>query len=157
MREKRYPMIHLTEINQKNYKICAKLHVEKTQENFVAPNWYSLLEAKFEEDKRALGIYKEEEMIGFLMFGYCPADESYPKDSWWIERFMIDSRFQNKGFGKKGLQKALEWFTKECKETELRISAVEGNTIAQNLYEQVGFVMTGEKVDGEIVLLKSVN
>lgn len=96
-------------------------------------------------------------MVGFLMFSYYPADESYPKDSWWIERFMIDSRFQNKRFGKKGLQKALEWFDKEYKETELRISAVEGNTIAQNLYEQVGFVMTGEKVDGEIVLLKSVN
>ena len=150
-------MIYLTEITHENYKTCVKLHVEKTQEPFVAPNWYSLLEAKFEEDRRAFGIYAEEEMVGFLMFSYYPADESYPTDSWWIERFMIDFHFQNKGFGKKGLQKALEWFDNEWRETPLRISAVEGNMIAQKLYEQVGFVLTGEKVDGEIVLLRKSN
>ncbi|MGM0122837.1 diamine N-acetyltransferase [Enterococcus sp. AZ194] len=147
-------MMYLNEITQKNYKVCVKLSTDKEQEKFVAPNWYSLLEAKFEENRKAFGLYNEEEMVGFVMFSYSPADEDYSKDSWWIERYMIASKFQNKGFGKTGLQKSIEWFVEQYPTEELRISVVEGNEIAQNLYEKVGFVLTGERVQGEIVLLK---
>ncbi|KAF1298459.1 acetyltransferase [Enterococcus sp. JM4C] len=148
-------MIQLKEITQENYKACVKITVDKEQEKFVAPNWYSLLEAKFEKDRKAFGLYNEEEMIGFIMFSYYLADEDYGKDSWWIERYMIASPYQNKGFGTKGLQQSLTWFTEHFPAEDLRISAVEGNQIAQDLYEKLGFVVTGEKVEDEIVLLKT--
>ena len=89
-------MIRLKPITKENYRGCIELKTTKEQEKFVAPNWYSLLEAVYEEARQAFAIYHQEEMIGFLLFSYYEADEDYAKESWWIERFMIDHRFQQK-------------------------------------------------------------
>lgn len=147
-------MIHLKVIDQSNYKACIQLKTTTAQKDFVAANWYSLLESQFEEQRQAFGIYREKEMIGFIMFSYYDADEQYPVDSWWIERLMIDQRFQNKGYGRKALQKSIKWFEQNLNQKELRISAVFSNEAALHLYESLGFVRTGEEIDGEAVLLK---
>lgn len=147
-------MIHLKAIDQSNYKACIQLKTTTAQKDFVAANWYSLLESQFEEQRQAFGIYRENEMIGFIMFSYYDADEQYPVDSWWIERLMIDQRFQNKGYGRKALQKSIKWFEQNLNQKELRISAVFSNEAALHLYESLEFVRTGEEIDGEAVLLK---
>ena len=63
-------------------------------------------------------------MIGFLLFSYYEADEDYAKESWWIERFMIDHRFQQKGYGSQAMEAAIEWFRQAIQAKELRISSV---------------------------------
>ena len=93
-------------------------------------------------------------MIGFLLFSYYEADEDYAKESWWIERFMIDHRFQQKGYGSQAMEAAIEWFRQAIQAKELRISSVKENTIAKQMYEGFGFVATGEFVNDETVLLK---
>ena len=50
------------------------------------------------------------------------------KESWWIERFMIDHRFQQKGYGSQAMEAAIEWFGRRSKQQELRISSVKENT-----------------------------
>lgn len=147
-------MIHLKPISKDNYRHCIELKTTEEQEKFVAPNWYSLLEAVFEEQRQAFGIYQQEEMIGFLMFSYYEADEEYAKESWWIERFMIDHRFQRKGYGSQAMAAAIEWFKQTIPANELRISSVKRNTIAKQMYEGFGFVATGEFISDETVLLK---
>lgn len=149
-------MIELKKITQQNYKTCIALTTTPAQENFVATNWYSLLESLYEENRYAWGIYTEDVMIGFLMFSYYPADETYSHDSWWIERLMIDQRCQNKGYGKKALMEGIAWFAQTIGEKELRISAVKTNAPALHLYEQLHFVRTGEEIEGETVLLKQI-
>lgn len=49
-------------------------------------------------------------MIGFMMFSYYPADASYAYDSWGIERSMIDTKFQNMGYGKEAMIQGIHWF-----------------------------------------------
>lgn len=147
-------MIRLKPITKENYRGCIELKTTKEQEKFVAPNWYSLLEAAYEESRQAFAIYYQEEMIGFLLFSYYEADEDYAKESWWIERFMIDHRFQQKGYGSQSMEAAIEWFRQTIQAKELRISSVKENTIAKQMYEGFGFTATGEFVNDETVLLK---
>ncbi|WP_440897321.1 GNAT family N-acetyltransferase [Amphibacillus sp. Q70] len=143
----------LKTIDQSNYKACAELTVLEDQEDFITPNWYSLLEANYEADRLPFAIYEQENLVGFIMFSYYPADADYPLDSWWIERFMIDQEYQNKGYGTKALSVAVSFFKEKINQKELRISAVPNNQVAIKLYENLGFVRTGEHVDGEQVLL----
>lgn len=147
-------MITLKNISKENYKTCAQLKVFKNQEKFVSPNWYSLLEANYEDDRIPFGIYSNRMLVGFVMFSYYDADESYPTASWWVERFMIDCNYQNQKIGKKALLVCCEWFENKYPTEELRITAVPTNEVALTLYEKLHFTRTGETVDGEIVLLK---
>ena len=146
-------MIQLKEITKENYRACMNLKTTKEQEDFVAPNWYSMLEAIYEEPRQAFALYNGEDMVGFLLFSFYEADEDYPKASWWIERFMIAEKFQNQGLGSQAFLAGLDWFKTHIQAQELRISAVNGNEIATKLYERNGFVLTGEMIDNEHVLL----
>ncbi|SES01172.1 diamine N-acetyltransferase [Gracilibacillus ureilyticus] len=145
--------IDFKKIDKNNYKECFHLNVKKEQSNFVAPNWYSLLEVHYEDGERyPLGIYDGETMVGFLMYVFHPADEEFPKDSWWIERFMIDEAYQNKGYGASALRNFITFFKNNYNEMGIRISTEPTNKVAIHLYESVGFTMTGEMVGDEAVL-----
>src|SRR5690606_7488355 len=140
-------------IDKNNYEQCVELTINKEQEDFVAPNWYSVLEEKDEEgEKHPLAIYDHEKMVGFIMYCFYPADDDYPLDSWWIERFMIDKEFQNKGYGKAALRKFIDYFRNEYGNIDLRITTVPENEVATKLYEKIGFSKTGEIAAGEVVL-----
>lgn len=140
-------------IDASNYKKAIFLQVNENQDNYVAPNWYSILEANYEsEEKHPFAIYEDKEIVGFLMYSYYSADEDYPRDSWWLERYMIGKDFQGKGYGKKALKQFLECFFKEYEGKDILTSAVPENHVAITLYEQAGFKRTGEYVDKEVVL-----
>jgi diamine N-acetyltransferase len=140
-------------IDKNNYEECVELTVTEEQEDFVAANWWSLLEEKYEGGvKHPLAIYDKETMVGFVMYCYYPADDDYPVDSWWIERFMIDKKFQSKGYGKAALKKFLDYFRSLYGNVDLRITTVPENVVATKLYEKLGFSKTGEIAAGEVVL-----
>ncbi|WP_042149948.1 GNAT family N-acetyltransferase [Paucisalibacillus sp. EB02] len=140
-------------IDKNNYEKCVELNVNKDQEDFVAPNWWSLLEEKYEDgEKHPLSIYDNGTMVGFIMYSFYPADDDYPLDSWWIERFMIDKEFQHKGYGKAALRKFLDYFRTLYGNIDLRITTVPENDVATKLYENLGFSKTGEIAGGEVVL-----
>lgn len=149
-------MIELKEINQTNYQACIKLEISREQKEFVAPNWYSLLEDNYEKKRQPFALYHEEEIVGFIMFSYYPADADYAIDSWWIERLMIDKNYQGKGYGRAALKLALNWFSTTIGADELRLSVVPANDVALKLYHSLGFELTGEEVSGETVLLKQL-
>ncbi|UUI41588.1 GNAT family N-acetyltransferase [Oceanobacillus oncorhynchi] len=146
--------ITFKKVDSSNYKKCSLLKVNDNQKDFIAPNWYSVLEAVYEkEEKRTYAIYHEEEMVGFLMLCYYPASDIYDKDSWWMDRFMIAKDFQGKGYGKASLKKFMEDFQKNYPKEALRTSTVKENHVAITLYEHSGFQRTGEFVEEEAVLL----
>lgn len=63
-------MIQLKEITKENYRACMNLKTTKEQEDFVAPNCYSMLEAIYEEPRQAFALYNGEEMVGFILFSF---------------------------------------------------------------------------------------
>ncbi len=88
-------MIELKEITKENYIEAVKLKVSTSQDNFVAPNVYSIAQSKFYPTWKPTAIYKDNNMIGFLMHGEDDLNEG--DGSIWIIRLMIDERFQGKG------------------------------------------------------------
>lgn len=115
-----------------------------------------MLEAIYEDNKYPLAIYNGDIMVGFIMYSFCIASEEYPVDSWWFERFMIDRKFQKMGYGECSFEKFLDFIKNRLGNIELRTSAEYDNEVAIKLYEKFGFVKTGEIVEGEVVLLRSI-
>ena len=150
--------VRLVKVDTKNFDALIDLKPFESQENFVAPNIYSLAEAcaNTAEGRYAqpFGIYDGETPVGFLMIGFDIADddaerEKYPflNNNYLIWRFMIDRNHQNKGYGKAAMQLALDFIrTWPCGEAEYCwLSYEPENETARKLYRSFGF-MEAEKM-----------
>ena len=157
-------MLKLKKINRNNVAEILKLEVLDNQKSFVATNNSSIIEAYIAITENnhvfTFGIYKDETPIGFLMIGYDvnSNDEGTPKiakGNYNIWRFMIDKKFQGKGFGKKAMNLALEFInTFPCGTAKYCwLSYESDNNVARQLYESVDFVETEEKDGEEIVAI----
>ena len=144
--------VRLVRVDTKNFDALIDLKPFESQENFVAPNIYSLAEAcaNIAEGRYAqpFGIYDGETPVGFLMIGFVIADddaerEKYPflNNNYLIWRFMIDRNHQNKGYGKAAMQLALDFIrTWPCGEAEYCwLSYEPENETARKLYRSFGF------------------
>ena len=157
-------MLKLKKINRNNVEAILKLEVFDNQKSFVATNNSSIIEAYIaitdNNDVFTFGIYKDDTPIGFLMIGFDvnSDDEGAPriaKGNYNIWRFMIDKKFQGKGFGKKSMDLALEFVkTFPCETAKYCwLSYESDNDVARQLYKSVGFVETEEKDGEEIVAI----
>ena len=144
--------VRLVKVDTKNFDALIDLKPFESQENFVAPNIYSLAEAcaNTAEGRYAqpFGIYDGETPVGFLMIGFDIADDDadrqkYPflNNNYLIWRFMIDRNHQNKGYGKAAMQLALDFIrTWPCGEAEYCwLSYEPENETARKLYRSFGF------------------
>jgi len=147
-------MIELRKITKDNYDECLKLQVSDEQKNFVAPNVYSLAQAwVYYETAYPFAIYADDVMVGFVMLGYYAERNIYN-----IWRFMIDARYQKRGYGKSALQLSIKYLVKEFNADEIFTSFEPNNIVAEKLYVSVGFNRTGEiEDDGEIVMRLDIN
>ena len=157
-------MFKLKKINRKNVGEILKLEVFDNQKRFVAPNNISIIEEYIAIVENGhvftFGIYNDDAPVGFLMIGFDvnSDDEGAPKiakGNYNIWRFMIDKKFQGKGFGKKAMNLALEFVnTFPCGTAKYCwLSYESDNDIARQLYQSVGFVETDEKDGEEIVAI----
>lgn len=131
--------ITIKPITQENWNEAIQLKVNKEQEAFVASNLYSIAEVQFLDNFQAMGIYVEDEMIGFTMFGIDPDDGNY-----WIYRLMVDHQLQGRGYGSQAVQKVLEYIQKENTSNIpfVMIGYNPENVGARNTYKKAGFVET---------------
>ena len=157
-------MLKLKKINRKNVGEILKLEVFDNQKSFVAPNNISIIEAYLAIVENGhvftFGIYNDDTPVGFLMIGFdVNSDDAdapkIAKGNYNIWRFMIDKKFQGKGFGKKAMDLALEFVkTFPCGTAKYCwLSYESDNDVARQLYQSVGFVETDEKDGEEIVAI----
>jgi diamine N-acetyltransferase len=154
-------VVELRPITVENWVDCVGLKPTEEQEkaHFVAPNAFSLTQASFEPWWESLGIYADDVMVGFVMHGrwpstglpsYYPAEEEIPVGVHYILRFMVDGRYQGKGYGKAAMVQLIER-VRQCSDTlTLCLSYEPENFAAAALYTGVGFRPTGEMHGGEI-------
>ncbi len=126
--------INFKEIDKSNYNSCINLKVADHQKDYVASNAISLVQAFYEDELYPIGIYNDEEMVGFILYDY---DKKL--EGWSFSRFMIDINHQNKGYGSKALEKFLEFFHNKYEEENLYTSVEIDNEVAMKLYEKYGF------------------
>ena len=143
--------IHLEKVTWDTVEDITKLHVNKEQKDFVAPNVDSIMDAYFattEENINVIpmGIYYGKKPVGFIMIAYdCPWAVDYydlPKKYYYIWRFMIDKKYQGKGYGTEALKQMIEYIkTFPLGESDaIWLSYEEENQVARKLYLSFGFV-----------------
>ncbi|NFE49050.1 GNAT family N-acetyltransferase [Clostridium botulinum] len=144
--------LHLEEVTIKNWRSIAALKVNENQQNFIESNAYSLAEWKFVPDFHPKAIYDNNKLIGFAMYGYFEKETRL-----WLDKFMIDYKYQNKGYGKSSLELLISVMINEYKCNKIYLSTFKDNIGAIKLYEKFGFEFNGEfDENGELIMVLKV-
>jgi D-alanyl-D-alanine carboxypeptidase len=137
----------LVRLTDGNVRDCISLDVDKGQKSFVADNVVSLAQAYVNRSHaRPFLIVEGSQAIGFVMFSIPPE-----KTAFYIWRFMIDQRFQGRGYGKAGMILALDHL-RSLGAKKVTLSVETENGAAIGLYTSLGFRPTGEMDDDEMVM-----
>lgn len=139
--------ITLREIDRSSWEKCCGLKVSENQRSFVASNTYSLAQAAYEPDTYPMGIYQDNEMVGFLMW-----DFDSDTGVWEMCRLMVDEKHQHKGIGEAAVRKLLQLITAKLGHIMFYTSAEPENVNAISLYEKVGFRKNGRIVYDEVMM-----
>ena len=145
--------VSLREINANTVRAVTQLEVTSDQRKFVAPNAVSLSEALFSPEAWYRAIYNDDDLVGFVMLYDETLGESPPASpELAIWRFMIDARYQGRGFGREALRHVIEHARRKVGVEDLLVSYVPGVGDPELFYRKLGFEPTGEIDDGEVVL-----
>nr|WP_251548955.1 GNAT family N-acetyltransferase [Neobacillus muris] len=131
--------LSLKAIDKSNWETAIQLSVHDEQKTFIASNLYSIAEVQFLDNFYAKGIYLDDRMIGFTLFGIDSDDHNY-----WIYRLMIDKDFQRNGFGIQAIQLVI----KEIRNLNhsniplIMIGYHPENLPAKLAYQKAGFIET---------------
>ncbi|WP_088344681.1 GNAT family N-acetyltransferase [Bacillus cereus] len=131
--------IYLKPIDQSNWEEAIRLSVKEEQQTFIVSNLYSIAEVQFLDNFYANGIYFDEKMIGFTMFGIDPDDNNY-----WIYRLMIDEKFQGQGIGKQAIHLVIDEIRRNnnANISIIMIGYDPENLTAKFVYKKAGFIET---------------
>jgi diamine N-acetyltransferase len=140
--------VSLREVTRETLRDVLRLNVGPGQERFVASNAISIAEAHYyPETAWFRAVYAGDEPVGFLMIEDEPAKPRY-----FLWRFMIDARYQGRGYGRRALELLCEHVRTRPGATELLVSCVPGDGGPCPFYERFGFAYTGEVDHGELVM-----
>ena len=132
-------MVNLKPVTRENLEEVLALRVGEGQEKYVISNAESLSRAYvYSETAFPFAIYDDNTIVGFIMMGYYEVKGYYT-----LWEFMIDHKYQNKGYGRQALKLGLEIVRKKFGPVDIYTGVTPGNTIAKKLYESVGFESTG--------------
>lgn len=143
--------ITLREITEANLRAVLFLDVEGGQRRLVATNAISLAQAYFAGDAWHRAIYAGDVPIGFVMAAVIKDDgPGQGEPNLW--RFLIDERFQRRGFGGRALAMVIAELATWAGDA-IWLACVPGDGGSYALYRSFGFEDTGVvDSDGERVM-----
>lgn len=140
--------IRLADVTSKNWEAIADLSLEPEQANLVASNLFSIAESHFDPAARPRAILASKRTVGFLMYD---VHRTRGNVRVFIYRFMIDRKYQGKGYGRAALSAALKEIKAIAGLKKVGIVYMPRNKLAKSLYSSFGFVEVGRDKDGEIL------
>lgn len=78
----------------------------------------------------------DECKVGFILL------RKFSKDSFFLWDYIIDRRFQNKGYGTEALIEFLDFLKREFCAKLVTTTYIWGNAHAKYIYEKIGFIET---------------
>lgn len=145
--------VGLREVTRDTVRTICDLKVSKEQEQFVASNSISIAEAHFSNEAWFRAVYADETPVGFVMLARVPREERARLGTHFLWRFMIDERYQGRGYGRKALESVMQHLKKESNANALHTSCREGKGSPKGFYKKMGFKETGEKLNnGERIM-----
>lgn len=137
-------MIELREITKDNLNTVLVLEVFDHQKAFVSSVVASLAQAYVYKDTAfPFAVYAGNTLVGFIMLGYYEARNQYT-----LWKFLIDKKYQNKGYGKEALKKGIQYLQNTFHAKEIYTGVSVGNEQAKHVYKSLGFAETGLVEDG---------
>ncbi|MDL2317493.1 GNAT family N-acetyltransferase [Eubacteriales bacterium OttesenSCG-928-A19] len=111
-------------------------HIETVQE--------CLDEAKDDARWRPVALFAGSALVGFAMYGQFPSWLDASRDTQvWLDRLLIDRRYQGKGYGEQSLRTLLSRLRTEYGDGHVYLSVYGDNDRAIALYKRYGFAFTG--------------
>lgn len=134
-------MIKLMDVTEENWLDIARLSVSEEQQAFLDKPLGIIARGYVYRNcnARVIGIADDSQVIG-VAFVRDLDDEPACYD---LQQFMIDKRFQNKGYGTEALKQIIELLEKERKYNCVEVCVNKADTPALRVYEKAGFVDTG--------------
>jgi len=156
-------MIKLEKITHNNFQEVLNIKLTDTQNDCVNSSIYCLAEAYVdiinnEKPPMLFAIYNNGEVIGLVEMGFYELKkdsflwkEFGDKYTYEVNTFLIDERYQGKGFGKEAMNKVIEFLRTfpQGEADSITLSYWMTNDAARRLYASMGFVETGDVWDGE--------
>ena len=134
-------MLRLIEINEDNWINYVNLSVREDQKGFLDSPTGILARGYVYRANRArvLGIEADGEAVGLALV----KDLDEEPACYDLQQFMIDSRFQGRGYGTEALGLILEELRREQKYGCVEVCVKRDDAAALRVYEKLGFIDTG--------------
>ena len=154
-------MIRLENITWDMFKDFKELSVNENQNKYVASSVISLAEAYIHNSNQMCKaivkvIYNDQDMIGYALINYIPNNDGGFYD---FHRFMIDKRYQGKGFGKIVFCTVMDYIKTMPmgNASKVIIEFMPENAVASHIYHAYGFNDTNEfnkfgEIKAELIL-----
>ncbi|KGA95947.1 diamine acetyltransferase [Alkalihalobacillus alcalophilus ATCC 27647 = CGMCC 1.3604] len=144
--------VYFKDIDKSNEYLVKNLCLKPGQEKFIETVEECLEEAQTYSEWHPVAIYYGENVIGFAMYG----SFGEQRDTW-IDRIMIDQKYQGKGLGKITMLKLIDIVAERYGVKIIYLSIIEENEIAYRLYKSIGFEYINEKdQNGELIFKYTV-
>ena len=142
-------MIRLKMVDSENWRLGLK--VSESQKCFVSDDMRLLARAYAYRESRsnAYVIYNDDIPVGMALYYDCDELNAYD-----FSQIFIDERYQGQGFGAEAAQQILNIMKSDGKYNKVVLCYIDGNKAAKNMYEKLGFYLTGERDGDEIVMEK---
>lgn len=152
--------IHLEKISWENYIKVLNLRVTKEQEDYVASNKTSLIQAFLQVSEDipvySFAVKNGKTVVGFMQLMYDDDWTAYEREDWlsseaykqhegkpyyYIWRFMIDKKYQGRGYGKECFKQTLDFIKTfpAGKADYVLLSYEPKNEVGKKLYSSFGF------------------
>ena len=128
-------MINLRDITKKNLISIIDLEVGKHQKDQVASNAVSIAQGNYSKSAWFKGIFNDEIAVGFVML-----DLIIEENKCFLWRFMIDEKYQGKGFGKIALTLVVDYVKSLKIFNEIYTSYYPKDDDAGGFYKNFGFI-----------------
>lgn len=140
-------MIHLEPITWDNFWKVIELEVSQDQKEFLPDvavyMAQSYVNLSLEYSDQCFAIYDQDDLIGFTKIIFVPRavlPYRMDVDSFMIDAFLIDQKFQGKGYGKKAFEVVLDHISKrKTDDVAISLTCYEKNEVAKKLFTKYDF------------------
>lgn len=134
-------MIRLFDLNEANWMEIIKLSVGESQQKFLDRPTGIIARGYIYRscNARVFGIAEDTQTVGVALV----RDFTEEPLNYDLQQFMIDQRFQNRGYGTLALQQILALLKREGRFPGVEVCVNREDTAAIHVYEKVGFVDSG--------------
>lgn len=141
-------MVELREITVENFDDIIGLQVAEHQQKLVASNVESIAQAWVQPECVPLAIYHGDVPVGFIMYCIDADDGEY-----WLYRFMIDRRYQGRGYGRQALTLVLERIKADRSRRRIFLGVEPDGGASLALYWSLGFQFDGRVYGKEHIMM----